>query len=209
MWVFSASATGSLSVTSAQSARSGDADQQPWDRPMTASPLPTPTSTPSPSPPAAPLPPPEAPAAPVVEAAPEPVPAPVLRSPTAEEAAVASQVIAIVNQRRAEAGCGPVSEDAPQAALAFTHSADMAMRNYFSHYTPEGLSPVDRSVAVGLSTGWENIGAGMPTAESAMEAWMGSQGHRDNILMCSHTKLGVGVFQGAGDYGIYWTQLFG
>jgi uncharacterized protein YkwD len=32
------------------------------------------------------------------------------------------------------------------------------------------------------------------TAEAAVKAWMGSKGHRDNILKDSHTRCGVGVF---------------
>ncbi|WP_309620291.1 CAP domain-containing protein [Salinibacterium sp.] len=121
---------------------------------------------------------------------------------------MASQVVAIVNQRRAEAGCGPVSEDAGLAAVAFAHSADMGTRNYFAHDTPEGLSPWDRAAAGGVSASGENIAAGQTTAESVMESWMNSQGHKDNILNCGQTKLGVGVAQGSGDYRIYWTQLF-
>jgi uncharacterized protein YkwD len=39
--------------------------------------------------------------------------------------------------------------------------------------------------------------------------WMNSEGHRNNIPNCHHTKLGVGVARGSGDYRIYWTQLFG
>jgi uncharacterized protein YkwD len=117
--------------------------------------------------------------------------------------------VALVNQNRADNGCAPVAEDAALGAVAFSHSADMGTRNYFSHDTPDGLSPWDRAAASGLSASAENIAAGQGTAESAMESWMNSQGHRDNILNCNHTRLGVGVAQGAGDYGIYWTQLFG
>ena len=173
---------------------------------MTAPPTAEPSPSPSATPPATPLPPAEVPAAPVVEAAPEPAPP---RSPTAEEAAMGSQVVAIVNQRRAEAGCGPVAEDAGLAAVAFAHSADMGTRNYFDHNTLEGLSPWDRAAAGGVSASGENIAAGQVTAESAMESWMNSQGHKDNILNCGQTRLGVGVAQGSGDYGTYWTQLFG
>jgi len=40
-----------------------------------------------------------------------------------------------------------------------------------------------------------------------MAAWMGSDGHRANIVNCSLGSLGVGVAIGSG--GPWWTQLFG
>jgi len=39
--------------------------------------------------------------------------------------------------------------------LAQLHSNDMAKRNYVGHYTPEGLSPTDRAVQLGI---YEQIG---------------------------------------------------
>lgn len=131
------------------------------------------------------------------------------RPPTPEEASLATQVVALVNQQRATAGCGPVAEDAGLGAVALGHSVDMGVRNYFAHDTPEGVSPFQRAANAGLSASGENIAAGQPTAESVMRDWMNSEGHRNNILNCNHTKLGVGVAQGSGDYRIYWTQLFG
>lgn len=59
------------------------------------------------------------------------------------------------------------------------------------------------SGAAGLATFWESIGAGMTTSESAMQAWMGSQGHKETLLRRERTKRGVGVFRGAGGDGIY------
>jgi len=38
-----------------------------------------------------------------------------------------------------------------------------------------------------------------------MESWMNSQGHKDNILNCDFTKIGVGVTTS----GWYWVQDFG
>jgi uncharacterized protein YkwD len=40
-----------------------------------------------------------------------------------------------------------------------------------------------------------------------MAAWMASTGHRQNILNCGLSRLGVGVAEGTG--GPWWTQLFG
>jgi uncharacterized protein YkwD len=144
---------------------------------------------------------------PAVEA--ETEPAPVARTaaaaadPTAEAA-----VLALVNEARADAGCGALTADPALAAVARAHSADMRDRDYFSHTSPEGLSPFDRAEQAGVGySRAENIAFGQSDAAAVMEAWLESPGHRQNILDCELTRLGVGVAEGPG--GPWWTQLFG
>lgn len=130
-------------------------------------------------------------------------------SPTATGAAAyEEQVLTLVNNERAAAGCGPVKADIPLRDLARAFSKDMADRGYFSHNTPEGKTPWDRAEAAGISyLAAENIARGQQTPSAVMTAWMNSEGHRRNILNCSLTKLGVGVQTGSG--GPWWTQEFG
>lgn len=215
VWIFSASATGSLSALSAQSLHSGATAQQRGDRPMSATPSPTrtPRPTPMPSSTPTPTPPPVAAPAPVVEAAPEPAPepAPGPVSPlaaTADEAAMAREVVVLANQKRAEVGCGPVADDPAFAAVSQAHARDMSERGYFDHTTPEGITPWDRAGAAGINASGENIAAVSPSAQGVIDAWMGSPGHRDNMLNCGQTKLGVGVYL-TGPHKPYWVQLFG
>jgi uncharacterized protein YkwD len=141
--------------------------------------------------------------------APEPAPAAAAMT-AATPAASGSEaaVLDLVNQARAQAGCGAVTADPALAAVARAHSADMRDRGYFSHTTPEGLSPFDRAGAAGISYARaENIAYGQRDAAAVMDAWMNSAGHRANILNCSLSKLGVGVAEGPG--GPWWTQLLG
>ena len=43
-----------------------------------------------------------------------------------------------------------------------------------------------------------------------MAAWMASQGHRENILDCRLTELGVGLYRSpSSTYGVYWSPAFG
>ncbi len=152
-------------------------------------------------------------AAPTTEATTPPPPPPTTVAAPAPAApapdpGVEGEVVALVNAERATAGCGPVASDAGLAGVARAHSADMRDRGYFSHTTPEGLSPWDRAAAAGVSgASAENIAQGYGDAASVMAGWMDSPGHRANILDCSNTRLGVGVAQGPG--GPWWTQLFG
>ncbi|MFI8302741.1 sigma-70 family RNA polymerase sigma factor [Streptomyces sp. NPDC085927] len=137
-------------------------------------------------------------------ARPEPAP------PTAPAAAPggtqAAQVLALTNTERAAAGCSPVSLDNRLNKAAQLHSEDMSANNYFSHTGQNGSSFVDRVTAQGHpSPGAENIARGQGSAESVMEAWMNSEGHRANILNCSLETMGIGVV--TSDW--TWTQVFG
>ncbi|MBK3637924.1 CAP domain-containing protein [Streptomyces sp. MBT97] len=120
-----------------------------------------------------------------------------------------SQVIALVNEERSKAGCGPLTEDPQLRRSAQGHSDDMAARDFFDHVNPDGADPGQRITAAGYrwSTYGENIAKGQQTAESVMTSWMNSEGHRANILNCSFKNIGIGIHDGSG--GPWWTQNFG
>ncbi|MEU6480585.1 sigma-70 family RNA polymerase sigma factor [Streptomyces sp. NPDC047017] len=124
-------------------------------------------------------------------------------------AGTVAQVLALVNKERANAGCGPLTEDPELEAAAQGHSDDMAARDFFDHTNPDGKDPGQRITAAGYtwSTYGENIARGQQTPASVMDSWMHSPGHRANILNCSFKNLGVGVHKGSG--GPWWTQDFG
>jgi uncharacterized protein YkwD len=134
-----------------------------------------------------------------------PAPPPAAAAPAGSDRA--AQVLALVNQERATAGCRPVSADDGLAGVAAAHSADMRDRGFFDHVNLAGLSPFDRAEAAGVSARAENIARGQADPAAVMQAWMTSPGHRANILDCSLTRLGVGIADGGG--GPWWTQLFG
>ena len=124
------------------------------------------------------------------------------------ELAMALEVFDLVNQERAVAGVAPLAWDDGAAQVAYEHSVDMDVRDFFSHTNPDGEEPWDRLTAAGISwsAAGENIAYGQPDPVSVMIAWMNSPGHRDNILRTSFTRLGVGVHDAPG--GPWWTQLF-
>ncbi len=124
------------------------------------------------------------------------------------ESAAEAAVLTLVNQERAAAGCSPVRADGPLAALAQDFSEDMAARDFFDHTDPDGATPWDRAEKAGIDgLGGENIARGQADAQSVMDAWMNSEGHRANILNCDFKTLGVGVHMAPG--GPWWTQNFG
>ncbi|MBT2420276.1 sigma-70 family RNA polymerase sigma factor [Streptomyces sp. ISL-22] len=120
-----------------------------------------------------------------------------------------AQVVALVNKERADAGCGPLAQDAQLNNAAQGHSEDMAARDFFDHTNPDGADPGQRITAAGYtwSTYAENIARGQQTPEAVMDSWMNSPGHRANILNCSFKDIGVGIHKASG--GPWWTQNFG
>ncbi|MFI2372123.1 CAP domain-containing protein [Streptomyces sp. NPDC018833] len=120
-----------------------------------------------------------------------------------------AQVLALVNEERAAAGCGPVTANERLTRAADDYSDVMADSGVMSHTGPDGSTMTTRVEAAGYtwSTLGENIARGQADAASVMNAWMQSPGHRANILNCSFEELGVGVH--VGDDGPWWTQNFG
>ncbi|MET9774985.1 CAP domain-containing protein [Streptomyces sp. NPDC006367] len=124
------------------------------------------------------------------------------------QAVAAAQVVKLVNDERAKAGCSPVAANSALSELAADYSQAMAEQGFFDHTDPSGATPWDRAEAAGISDlGGENIARGQADAQAVMDAWMDSPGHRANILNCDFRTLGVGVHFGPG--GPWWTQNFG
>jgi uncharacterized protein YkwD len=131
----------------------------------------------------------------------------------------ADEVLALTNQECVNDGLAPLSWDPHLELVAQAHARDMALRQYFDHDTPEGLTPFERLDAVD-SAPWswraENLFAGItfPVEDSpayAVEGWMNSPGHRANILDPNLEAVGVGVYYHTGDpegYTGYFVQLF-
>jgi uncharacterized protein YkwD len=119
-----------------------------------------------------------------------------------------NEMLLMVNRERKAVGLAPVVMEAQLRKLARSHSFDMFQRGYFSHYTPEGLSPFDRMNAAHIRYEYagENL-ALAPSADLAMRGLMNSPGHRANILNPNFKSLGVGAIDG-GIYGIMFTQEF-
>lgn len=122
--------------------------------------------------------------------------------------AARAEILTLVNQQRATAGCSPLTASSALDQLAQNFSEDMAARGFFDHTDPDGNTPWDRAKKLGITNlGGENIARGQADAQAVMDAWMNSPGHRANILDCDYKTLGVGIHFATG--GPWWTQDFG
>ena len=113
-------------------------------------------------------------------------------------------IFRFTNEVRQKNGFAPLIWDNSLRDVARGHSADMLVRNYFAHETPEGRTPHERIVAAyrsPLSMTGENIWMSKnrtPTdfrqlARIIVDNWMSSPGHRSNLLNPKFTDIGVGV----------------
>ncbi|MEU3455037.1 CAP domain-containing protein [Micromonospora sp. NPDC006766] len=118
------------------------------------------------------------------------------------------QVVDLVNQERAKAGCQALTVSDKLTLAAQRHSQDQADHKNMTHDGSDGSDVGERLDRVGYA--WraygENVAWNQQSPAAVMAAWMNSSGHRANILNCSFTQIGVGV---ARSNGPYWTQDFG
>ncbi len=126
------------------------------------------------------------------------------------------RVTELVNIERSRFGLDPLQIDSQLNQAAQVHSENMAYQDFFSHTGRDGSRASDRIRAAGYDKGYtgENIAAGQTTPEAVVAAWMGSAGHRENILRDGFDEIGVGYVYlendtGNVNYNHYWTQTFG
>lgn len=119
-----------------------------------------------------------------------------------------SEVFAIVNQERANAGLGPLTLDPTLCSLAGIRASEITQS--FSHTRPDGrpCQSIMDDYGVSYFSWGENIAAGQTTAQKVMEAWMGSPGHKQNILNPGYNKIGLGLVVVDSGYRYYWAQIF-
>ncbi len=114
----------------------------------------------------------------------------------------------LINTERKSAGLNTLIFDDRLRDLGRVHCGDMFSRGYFSHYSPEGISPFDRIAKANISYSFagENL-ALSPNVSLAMQGLMQSEGHRKNILSSDFGRIGIGVIDG-GIHGEMFCQEF-
>lgn len=140
-----------------------------------------------------------------------------------------------VNDMREQHVLDPLTFDQELADIARDYSQDMAEREFFDHYSPEGEDFTDRYAAAGydcevrdgdqIYTGGENLALnsiGRPVqdgerrefhtdiedvSQAIVRGWMESPEHRENILQPAWENQGIGVHV-TDEGAVYVTQKF-
>jgi uncharacterized protein YkwD len=130
---------------------------------------------------------------------------PVCCVPSSTEKSRITQGFDLLNQHRIANGRNALSYDTELEAAIEGHCHHMVTHGFFDHTAPESSvsSPWTRANLCGTSANGENIFYGSSSASSAMNAWINSPGHNQNMLSTSFTRVGIG------NYNTHWGQLFG
>ena len=123
---------------------------------------------------------------------------------TAEE----KEMVQLVNQERASRGLQPLQVDMNIVKTARVKAQDMVNNSYFSHTSPTYGSPFQMMDTFGIHyrAAAENI-AQNRSVSAAHASFMGSSGHKANILNATYTHVGLAVVDG-GPHGKTFVQMF-
>jgi uncharacterized protein YkwD len=136
---------------------------------------------------------------------------PACASASSAPGAVARRVVlratlCVLNAERRARRLRPLRLNRRLSRASRRHARDMVRRRYFSHDSLSGADFVDRIRRTGYlrsARRWsvgENLAWGSgerATPRSILRAWMGSRGHRANILTARFREIGIGVAYGA------------
>ncbi|MGB3903795.1 MAG: CAP domain-containing protein, partial [Anaerolineae bacterium] len=127
------------------------------------------------------------------------------------------RVVELVNRERASRGLLQLKRSEGLTQAARYQAADMGQDNYEGHDTLDRVDgeldfvcgPWERIATYYSDASGENAAYGYSNPEAVMAGWMSSKGHKDNILNPSTQAIGVGYYEGSGDFKYYWVQDFG
>jgi uncharacterized protein YkwD len=102
------------------------------------------------------------------------------------------------NKERASKNIKTLELDDSLSLFAQKHAEWMATKGLMVH----------SNLNFDFKTRGENIAFGQKTENDVMKSWMGSTGHRRNILNSKFEYMGVGVATNKNDT-IYWCVVFG
>lgn len=123
------------------------------------------------------------------------------------------EVIKLTNDKRMESGLPPL-ENNPQLSLAAkTKGEDMLADDYWAHVAPDGTEPWKFFTDAGYKYRYagENLARDFSNTNSAIDAWMASPTHKENMLSSKYKEIGIAVVEGdlAGVDTTIIVQLFG
>lgn len=132
-----------------------------------------------------------------------------------------AEMLAQVNARRAAgAVCGAVRMPAVGSLVwntqlqhaATVHAVNMAATSVYSHTGSNGLTFHQRATAAGYAYSFlgENIDAQRTSVQAAINSWMGSPHHCENIMRTQFRDIGVSCASNpASQWGNYWSMKLG
>ncbi|MFH1712347.1 MAG: CAP domain-containing protein, partial [Patescibacteria group bacterium] len=109
-----------------------------------------------------------------------------------------SNIFELTNASRRNAGLEKLSYSERLNVAAQRKAEDMFVNQYFSHTSPQGLTPWSFIYGAGYDyeVAGENLAVYYHEAEDVLAGWMASPAHKANIIDSRFTEIGIGVATG-------------
>lgn len=120
-------------------------------------------------------------------------------TPTPTQAMVTpSSLLETTNSERSTRGLPQLNSDDRLNQAATAKAQDMLTQQYFSHVSPQGLRGWHWMKEAGYpyTEAGENLAMDFLDAQSVVTAWMGSAGHRQNMISTKFVDVGVATIDG-------------
>lgn len=119
----------------------------------------------------------------------------------------------LVNKERKGLGMEPLKENPQLDQAAYLKAKDILEKDYFSHWSPEGISPWYwfKISNYQYKAAGENLAIGFLDSEEVYQAWLNSPSHRANLLNPAYKEMGIAILKGdfQGNETTVVVQLFG
>ena len=126
--------------------------------------------------------------------------------------ATVSRIFELINAQRRHQGLPALVYNAQLDQMATIQAQNMAHFQKMAHVIPEAslstMTDRARYVAYPFGRLAENVALGFPDAESVVQGWMTSRGHRANILNSDVLETGIAIARSSAG-GLYYCQVFG
>lgn len=115
-------------------------------------------------------------------------------------------ILKLVNRARKRNHKKPLEAEHHLTLAANARAKEISRK--FSHLRPGGSAwyTILKKYKVSYASAGENIAYGQKTPARVMKSWMGSSGHKANILNGKYHKIGIGRYKKGSRF--YWVQLF-
>jgi uncharacterized protein YkwD len=122
-------------------------------------------------------------------------------------------LINLTNEDRTSQGLVPLQENSKLSEAAYLKAKDMMDKGYFSHQSPEGVTPWYwiKKAGYDYKFAGENLAIGFLDSQEVFNAWMLSLPHQKNVLNPNYKEMGIAVLKGnfQGNETAVVVQLFG
>lgn len=123
------------------------------------------------------------------------------------------ELLILINEKRLENGLEPLKLNSELTKAAQSKADHMFQNNYWAHFAPDKTSPWKFILESGYDYIYagENLAKGFVNSKDAVDAWMNSPTHRDNILSSQYEDVGFAIVEGnlQGEETVLIVELFG